>query len=105
MQKKLKTCATGWELYFSKQMLQLLGYNPAEVTLLITANGKKIYIEPIDNVEKYKNHMLKPLQKSGYSYGLYFSKTLIEVLELNPETDFLDIDISGNKLTIKKLDT
>lgn len=103
MQKKLKTCATGWELYFSKQMLQLLGYNPSEVTLLITTNNRNIYIEPVDDKDAYANHMLKPLQKSGYSYGLYFSKTLLDVLELNPEKDLLDIEIAGNKLIIKKL--
>ena len=33
MQKRLKTSGSGWELYFSKPFLQLLGYNPKETML------------------------------------------------------------------------
>lgn len=102
MQKKLKSSGSGWELYFTKPMLQLLGYNPKETMLLITSNNKIVYVEPIEYSEEYKNNMVKKLQRSSNSYGLYFTQALIDVLELNPETDSLDIEIAGNKLIIKK---
>ncbi len=47
--------------------------------------------------------MVKKLQRSSNSYGLYFTQPLIEILEINPETDLLDIEVSGNKLTIRKV--
>ncbi len=103
MQKRLKTSGSGWELYFSKPFLQLLGYNPKETMLLITSDNKTIYVEPIEDIEKYKNNMVKKLQRSSNSYGLYFTQPLIEILEINPETDLLDIEVSGNKLTIRKV--
>ncbi len=103
MQKKLKSSGSGWELYFTKPMLQLLGYNPKETVLLITSVNKTINIEPVEDLEKYKNNMIKKLQRSSNSYGLYFTQALLDVLEFNPETDILDIEIAGNKLIIKKL--
>lgn len=102
MQKKLKSCGTGWEFYFTKPMLQLLGYAPEDTQLLITTSNRILYVEPVTDLETYKNNMVKPLHKSGYSYALYFTQPLIEILELNPEEDALDIEVDGNKLIIKK---
>ena len=105
MQKKLKSSGNGWELYLSKQLLKLLGYNPNEIRLLITSNNGALFIEPIniEETEKYKDYMVSKLQRSGGSgYGLYLPTPLIEVLNINPETDFLDIEILGNKFSIKK---
>ena len=103
MHKRLKPSGNGWVLYFSKPMLQLLGYNPKETNLLITSDNKIIYVEPIEDLERYKNNMVKKLQRSSNSYGLYFTQPLIEILEINPEEDLLEIDVYGNKFTIRKL--
>lgn len=102
MNKRLKASGNGWVLYFSKPMLQLLGYNPQTTTLLITTNNKTIFVEPIENIEEYKDNMVKKLQRNSNSYGLYFTQPLLEVLDFDPEVDFLDIEIAGNKLIIRK---
>ena len=102
---KLKTSGNGWELYFSKQLLKLLGYNPETIKLLITCESNSLIVEPIDENElkKYENNMIRKLQKSGGSgAGLYFPAALISVLNLNPETDMIDVEISGNKFSVKK---
>lgn len=104
MQKKLKSSGNGWELYFSKPLLKLLGYNPKETKVLITSKNKSLFIEPLsnDDLQKYEDNMVRRFQKSGGSFGLYLPSPLLEVLEIDPETDFLDIDIDENKLIIKK---
>ncbi len=102
MQRKLKSSGNGWEIYFSKQILKLLGYNPKEVKLLIISNNGELLVEPIDNPQDYSNSMVRGLQKSGGSYALYIPLPLIDVLEINPEIDFIDIIISNNKFTIRK---
>ena len=104
MQKKLKSSGNGWELYFPKPILKILGYNPLEVRLLITSKKRSLYIEPINEEDtlKYQNNMVRRLQKSGGSYGLYFPAPLIDILGINPENDFIDVEIFENKLIVKR---
>lgn len=104
MIKKLKTSGNGWELYFSKPILKLLGYDPKVVRLLITTQNSMLFVKPIneDEVSEYANNMVRRLQRSGGSYALYLPNPLIEVLNINPETDMIDIDITNNEFTLKK---
>lgn len=104
MRKKLKVSGNGWVLYFTKPLLKLLGYNPAETKILITAKGNTLLLKAIEDkdTDEYKNNMVRKFQKNGCSYGLYFPGTLIEVLDIEPETDFLDIEINENIMLIKK---
>ena len=46
--------------------------------------------------------MVRRLQKSGGSYGLYFPAPLIDILGINPENDFIDVEIFENKLIVKR---
>lgn len=104
MKKKLTPSGNGWLLHFSKPLLKILGYSPTETKVLITAKSEILHIEPINpnDFEKYENNMVRGFQKSGTSYGVYFPNALLEILEVNPETDFLNIEIDENKLKIKK---
>lgn len=104
MQKKLKSSGNGWEFYFTKPILKLLGYNPTEVRLLITSKNSCLYIKPVTNkdISKYENNMVRKLQKSGSSYSLYLPTPLIEVLEINPETDYINVAISNDEFVISK---
>lgn len=102
MKKQLQASGNGWQIYLSKPILQLLGYNPKEVRLLITANDKVLYVEPVTNPENFPNGLIKKLYKSGGSYGLYIALPLLELLDINPETDFVEICIIKNTMTIKK---
>lgn len=46
--------------------------------------------------------LTKKLIRRGSGYGLNISKPLLEVLEIDPENDVINIDIYENKLVIKK---
>ena len=104
MKKRLKVSGSGWQLYFGKDLLELLGCNPKDTNVLITAKDEYLIIEPIaNNTKDTKNLMIRKFQKSGTSgYGIYFPNTLIDYLEVDPETDDLDIKISNGKMFIKK---
>ena len=75
MQKKLKSSGNGWELYFPKPILKILGYNPLEVRLLITSKKSSLYIEPINEEDtlKYQNNMVRRLQKKWWKLWVIFS--------------------------------
>lgn len=105
MKKKLKSSGNGWELYFAKPLLKLLRYNPVDIYVLITAKNDCLTIEPIakDESAKYADAMVRSFQKSGRNgYGLYFPSSLIEYLEIEPDEDFLDINIDENIMYIRK---
>ena len=104
MKKQLKSSGNGYVLGFSKSLLKILGYDVTTVKVLLTVNNDTLYIEPItpDDIEKYASNMVRKFQKNGGGYGLYFPNAIIEILEINPDDDFLDIKINDNKLAIKK---
>ena len=102
MQKKLQASGNGWQLYLSRPILKLLGYNPKEVLLLITSDNNVLHIEPIADKNEHPNQLIKNLHKSGGSYGLYLALPLLELMDVNPEEDFVDVNITGNKITLKK---
>lgn len=104
MKKQLKASGNGWELYFSKSFLKLLGYNPSTTKVLMTFKNKTLFIEPVCNesIDKLKYNMVRGFQRSGSSHSLYFPNTLIEVLEIKPDADYIDIEVDDKTLKIKK---
>ena len=104
MKKKLNSSGNGWVLYFQKSLLKLLGYNPDEVKILITSKNNSLYFSPVNECEfdKYKNNMVRNFQKSGSGYGIYLPAALIEVMEVDPANDLVDVLIDENKLIVKK---
>ena len=72
--------------------------------MLITADNNVLHVEPIANPENFPNGLVKKLYKSGGSYGLYLALPLLELLDVNPELDFIDITIVKNTMIIKKAD-
>lgn len=104
MKIKLKISGNGWELYLSKTIIKLLGYNPEQVKLIIKTRENTLFIEPIkeEDVELYSNNLIKGIHKSGGSFGLYLSNSLLSVMKVEPEKDFIDMEITDNKFTLKK---
>ena len=49
--------------------------------------------------------MKRKLMRSGNGWALFISKTLIELLKINPETDFVEIQIENDVLKIKKINS
>ncbi len=46
--------------------------------------------------------MKRKLFRSGSGWALFFPKTIIELLKINPEMDFVEIEIENDVLKIKK---
>ena len=81
-----------------------MGINKDKCYVLLTINSKVLTVKAIQNsdVEKYKNFNVKKLIKRGVGYGLNFTQTILELLDINPENDLLDISIDSDILTVYK---
>jgi hypothetical protein len=51
-----------------------------------------------------ENNMKRKLMHSGNGYALFLSKTIIELLKINPEEDFIELQVENDVLKIKKAD-
>ncbi len=104
MKKKLKPSGNGWVLYFQKSLLKLLGYKPDEIKILIVAKNSCLYFSPVckDELDKYKNNMVRNFQKSGGGYGIYLPAALIDVLNVDPANDYIYVEIDEDRVIVKK---
>ena len=104
--KFLSAHGNTWQLYINKPIAKLLGITPEEYTVLFTFENKILNIQQIPNsdIEKYKNLLYKKLIRRSGSYGLNLPVPILEMLEINPETDMVDYQVNGQILTIKKAD-
>lgn len=46
--------------------------------------------------------MKKKLYRSGSGWALFLPKPIIELLKINPEEDFVEMEIEKNTLIVKK---
>ena len=46
--------------------------------------------------------MKKKLMRSGNGWGVFLSKTILELLDINPEKDFVELQVENDVLKIKK---
>ena len=49
--------------------------------------------------------MKKKLSRSGSGWALFMPKTLLELIDVNPETDMLEIKVENNVIKIVKAET
>lgn len=101
-----KLCAQGntWQLYINKTFVKMLGITKEEYTVHIEADEEGLTVKKVPNAEldKYKDLLCKKLIKRGSAYGLNFDVSLLELLEVNPETDEIDFKVIGQTMYIKK---
>ena len=102
MHRKLIPSGTGWALYMPKDVLKLLGYNPATTSVLLKMNQNILEISRVLPDEINEDYLIKKFNKSGSGYKLYLSGSIIQFLEINPETDEVKYTIGGNSLYISK---
>ena len=46
--------------------------------------------------------MKKKLSRSGSGWSLFMPKTLLELIDVNPETDYLEVKVENNIVKITK---
>lgn len=103
MIKKLQYNGDSVYLYLTKTILQLLRANPKEALFLFTINNSCLYIEKIKNdVSEYKDALVKKAQKNGSGYCIYIPKSVIELLDINPSCDMVDVSVNNETLIVKK---
>lgn len=107
LKKTLSTNGNSWHLYLNKPITKLMGITANEYTVLINIENKTLYVKKLKNseIDLYKDLMHKKLLKRGSGYGLNLPLPILELLEINPETDLVDYQINGQVLTIKKADS
>lgn len=104
LKKNLTTAGNTWQLYLNKPIAQLIGINKDEYSVLMKIENNILFVEKITNEDalKTKDSLIKKLIKRGSGFGLNLSLPILELLNINPEEDFVDIEIEGNKLMIKR---
>ena len=106
MQKKLVPSGTGWELYMPKDVLKLLGFDPKSSQVIFKMDGNILKISKATQEEiTSENRLVKKFNKSGNGYGLYISNSIIQFLEINPETDSVKYVIRNDVLYISGVQT
>lgn len=104
MKKSLSTNGNTWQLYISKPIAKLMGITAKERTVLLTIENKILTVLIIKNDElnKVKDLLTKKLIIRSSGYGLNLPLPILELIDINPEKDLLEIEIQGKKLIIKK---
>lgn len=104
LKKSLTLNGNSWQLYLNKPITRLAGISSSEFTVLLTVEKNVLYVKklPNDEINKYQDMLVKKLIKRGSGYGLNLPLPILELLEINPVTDILDVDVNNNKLIIKK---
>lgn len=93
----------GWIMIIPKTILKLLGVNPVTSKVQFKIKNKVLYIQEIfpDNPD-YEKYLVRQLSKKNSSWGLYMPNSILELLDINPETDKLNLEIQDNVLIVKK---
>jgi len=103
LKKSLTTNGNSWQLYINKPIADLLGINKNEYTVNLKIERKVLHVSKCVNTHNGEHFLTKKLIKRGSGFGLNFSVPILELLEISPEKDCLEISLEENKLTIKKL--
>lgn len=104
MKKYLSSQGNGWLLYINKEFCELMGVNKNNQEIAITTYENELIIEKLDlaNEENHDFKIIKKVITRGNGFGIYISQALLEILNINPEIDKVNIEIQNAKLTVKK---
>lgn len=80
----------------------MLGLTSGERKVKITVSGKTLYVDKV--LKDEDDCLIKKLIDRGSGYGLNLPLPILELLDINPEVDLVDINIENNQLIIKKVD-
>ena len=103
MQRILTPQGNGWIMIIPKTVIKLLGIVPATSNVQLRITNKILYVQEIspENPD-FEKFLVKKLSRKNTSWGLYMPNSILELLDINPETDKLELDIQDNILIVKK---
>lgn len=103
MRKTLTQRGNGWALIVPKSIIKLCGFVPQTSSLKFEFKNNVLYIQEVDadNPENDK-YLIRKFSKKGTSWSLYMPNSILELLEVNPETEEVDIGVDGHTLIIRK---
>lgn len=103
MQRSLVSRGNGWAIPTDKNIIKLLSLDPMTSEVQFKIKNKILYIQEItpDNPE-YKKSLVRKFSKKNSSWSFYLPNSIIDLLEINPETDKIDIEVDENILIVKK---
>ena len=104
MKKHLLNSGGSWYTYLSKPVMQLLCIDPQKSKLLFTVKGDVLYIREVfdHEIQKLQNPLIKKLTRKGSGYSIYISFYVLEIMNINPEVDMVEISVEDKTLIIKK---
>ena len=104
MKKSLSTNGNTWQLYISKPIAKMMGINEQNKIVVLTIQNKTLTVRAIKNtdIDKVNNLLNKKLIKRSAGYGLNLPLPILELLDINPEIDLLEINLEEKDLIIKK---
>ncbi len=104
MKKNLFSIGNGWALYLSSSLIKLIGVDPKLSHILFTLENKELEVKEVD-ISDFKNpdkFLIRKLTKSGNGFALYIPNSILELLEINPEIDQVELNVDKNILKLKK---
>jgi len=104
VKKSLSTNGNTWQLYISKPIAKMMGISEQNKIVTLTIQNKILTVRVINNadLDKANNLLNKKLIKRSAGYGLNLPLPILELLDINPETDLLEINLEERDLKIKK---
>lgn len=105
MKTKLISQGNSWGFYLNKTWAQLMGITPDNYTVVLYIEKQTLFVAHCSN-EKFSNHNIitKKLIKRGSGYTITLTLPILQLLELNPADESVEINLENNILTIEKAD-
>lgn len=103
MKTKLISQGNSWGFYINKTWSQLMGITPDNYTVVLYIEKQTLFVAHCSN-EKFSKHNIitKKLIKRGAGYTITLTLPILQLLDLNPTKDYIEINLENNILSIEK---
>lgn len=103
MKKKLVPIGNGWSIYMPVHIIKLMGVDPKTSMVLFEVDNDVLTVKEVQEENKEKDKLLvRKFIRSGHGYALYIPNTILELLNVSPEKDYISLGIIKKTLVIKK---
>lgn len=103
MIKRLTIRGNGWLLSIPKTIIKLLGVNPESSKVQFKIKNKILYVQEISSSNPdYEKYLVRSFSKQNTGWGFYMPNSILELLDINPEVDQVELEVEDTTLIIKK---